>query len=181
MLSLRHYAAAATIALACSLPGCVAPGPQVPATATLMTQGNHGPVSFRTDQPGRVYIKDDSNGVTLYSSEVNRGQLVEVNPVEDVIRVDGRDVSFYAMDNDHRFQIYFEPQPHADVVRYRVEKESVERRVEPADRVIERKTEIRTTDPLDRPVERKITETEIKRDPIDGTIEKKTTERQIER
>lgn len=179
MLRLRHYAAGATLGLALIFGGCGAPsGPVIPGSATMMSQGSRGPVSFRASESGRVYIKDDFNDVTLYSAEVDRGELVEVNPVEDVIRVDGRTASSYAMDDDHQYQIYFEPVPKADLVRYRVEKETVERRVEPADRVIERKTEIRT-EPLDRSVERKTTE--IKRDPIDGTIERKTTETEVER
>jgi hypothetical protein len=151
--------------------GCAAPqGPVIPSNATMMSQGNNGPVSFRATEPGRVFIKDDWNGVTLYSTDVSRSDLIEVNPVDDEIRLNGRTASEYAMDDNHLYQIYFEPLREARTVTY---KETVEHRRN--DPVVERRTEIRT-EPLDRGVERKTVE--IRRD--DGTIERRTVETEVD-
>jgi hypothetical protein len=171
MLRLRHYAAGATLGFALMFGGCAAPqGPVIPSSATLMSQGNNGAVTWRATESGRAYIRDDFNGVTLYSTELNRGEMIEVNPVDDEIRVNGRTASEYAMDDHHHYQIYFEPVRGARTVTYRETVE--ERRPDP---VIERRTEIRT-EPADRTVERKTVE--IRRD--DGTIERRTTVEEVD-
>ncbi len=125
MMNLRHYAAGAAMGLVVMLSGCADRPNDVPAAATLMTSGNNDRVSFRPTEYGRVYITDDTDHKILYQGEVDRGEMVEVNPRDDKVVVDGRTVMDRPLEDGHNYRIYFEPVPKERVVRYRVVEEEV--------------------------------------------------------
>ena len=124
-MSLRHYAAGAAMGLMVMLSGCADRPNTVPASATLMTTGSNDRVSFRPTEYGRVYVTDDTDHKILYQAEVDRGEMVEVNPKDDKIVVDGRTVMDRPLEDTHNYRIYFQPVAHERVVRYRVTEEEV--------------------------------------------------------
>jgi hypothetical protein len=114
---LRPFVAVGSMCLLVILSGCADRPLSVPASATLMTEGSNR-ASFRTQQFGRVYITDETDKRILYQGDVDNGEMVEVNSVDDRILVGGRTVSERAMDDNHQYRIFFEPLSRDRTSRY---------------------------------------------------------------
>jgi hypothetical protein len=121
---LRPFAAAFATVLLVILSGCADRPMSVPSSATLMTEGSNR-ASFRTQHFGRVYITDETDKRILYQGDVDNGEMVEVNSVDDRIMVGGRTVSERAMDDNHQYRIFFEPLSRDRTARYRVDDDTV--------------------------------------------------------
>jgi hypothetical protein len=121
---LRPIAAAFATALLAILSGCADRPMSVPTSATLMTEGSNR-ASFRTQHFGRVYITDETDKRILYQGDVDNGEMVEVNAVDDRILVGGRTVSERTMDDNHQYRIFFEPLSRERTARYRVDDDDV--------------------------------------------------------
>ena len=124
MPNLRPFAAAFATALLVILSGCADRPMSVPSSATLMTEGSNR-ASFRTQHFGRVYVTDETDKRILYQGDVDNGEMVEVNSVDDRIMVGGRTVSERAMDDNHQYRIFFEPLSRERTARYRVDDDTV--------------------------------------------------------
>lgn len=109
MTKLRQSAAAVTIGVLAMLSGCADRPMPVPATASLMSEGNGDRIAFMPTQYGRVYVSDRTDDKILYQGEVQRGDTVEVRPKEDRIMVGGRITSDRPLDDGHQYRIFFEP------------------------------------------------------------------------
>ena len=120
MHMLRQCVAGATLGLMLVVSGCADRPMSVPASASLMTEGNGDRISFRPTEFGRVYVTDrtDSDRI-LYQGEVERGDMVEVNVVDDRVTVGGRTVTERPMDSGHEYKIFFEPMTKERTVRYK--------------------------------------------------------------
>ena len=124
MRRFRQYAAGVAVGLMAFLSGCADRPMSVPASASLMTEGSQR-ASFRATDDGRVYVTDDTDKKILYQGDINKGEMVEVNAVDDRIILGGRTVSERAMDDNHQYRLFFEPLSHERTVRYRVVEEPV--------------------------------------------------------
>jgi hypothetical protein len=126
MTKLRRYAVGLSAGLMGLLlaGGCAAPGPSVPASATLMSTGN-AQVAFRPAEYGRVYVVDETKHKILYQADVDRAQTVQLDAAKDTISVDGRTVSQPALPEGNEYRIFFEPMSKERVVKYRVTEERV--------------------------------------------------------
>jgi len=119
MLSLRHYAAGMTIGLATLVTGCAEPAMPVPPSASLMMEGNGDRIMYRAPEYGRVYVMDPVDRKVVYSGDVQRGDAVEINAIDDRVQVAGRTVFDRPLQNGRNYQIYFEPLSEERVVRQR--------------------------------------------------------------
>jgi len=124
MSRFRQYAAGVAVGLMAFLSGCADRPMSVPASASLMTEGSQR-ASFRATDHGRVYVTDDTDKKILYQGDIDKGEMVEINAVDDRIMVGGRTVSERAMDDNHQYRLFFEPLSSERTVRYRVVEEPV--------------------------------------------------------
>jgi len=124
MCRFRQYAAGVAVGLMAILSGCADRPMSVPASASLMTEGSQR-ASFRATDHGRVYVTDDTDKKILYQGDIDKGEMVEINAVDDRIMVGGRTVSERAMDDNHQYRLFFEPLSTERTVRYRVVEEPV--------------------------------------------------------
>jgi hypothetical protein len=118
MPNVRPFAAVLATSLLVILSGCADRPLSVPSSATLMSEGSNK-TSFRTQQYGRVYVTDETAKRILYQGDVDSGQMVDVNAVDDRIQIGGRTVTDQVMDDNHQYKIFFEPLSQERVVRYR--------------------------------------------------------------
>jgi hypothetical protein len=123
MFSLRQYAAGMAVSLMAILSGCADRPMAVPASASLMTEGSGDHVSFRPTQFGRVYVTDETDKKILYQGDVDRGEMVEVNPRDDRVMVAGRTVTEQPLVDNHQYRVFFEPMTRERVVKYKVVEE----------------------------------------------------------
>jgi len=124
MCRFRQYAAGVAVGLMAILSGCADRPMSVPASASLMTEGSQR-ASFRATDHGRVYVTDDTDKKILYQGDIDKGEMVDINAVDDRIMVGGRTVSERAMDDNHQYRLFFEPLSTERTVRYRVVEEPV--------------------------------------------------------
>ena len=124
MCRFRQYAAGVAVGLMAILSGCADRPVSVPASASLMTEGSQR-ASFRATDHGRVYVTDDTDKKILYQGDIDKGEMVEINAVDDRIMVGGRTVTERAMDDNHQYRLFFEPLSSERTVRYRVVEEPV--------------------------------------------------------
>jgi hypothetical protein len=83
--------------LAASLPfmgvalgGCASErGMDVPASATLAADAV-GTVDYRAPHDGMIYVYDRTNDQLIYSGVVHRGEMFEIDAVNDRMLLDGR-------------------------------------------------------------------------------------------
>lgn len=118
MPHLRPFAAVLATSLLVILSGCAERPLSVPSSATLMSEGSDK-ASFRTQHYGRVYVTDETDKRILYQGDVDSGQMVDVNAVDDRIQIGGRTVSDRVMDDNHQYKIFFEPLSQERTARYR--------------------------------------------------------------
>src|SRR5581483_12513358 len=86
--------------------GCAAQRPaDVPLSATVQTEGPNKLV-YTADQDGTVWVSDANNGKILYSTRVNRGDSLTVDPDNNRIMLNGQTVFNSDVTNDNH-QIYF--------------------------------------------------------------------------
>lgn len=121
-MRMRQCVVGVAVSLLAVAGGCATKEAAVPMSATLMTSGNTR-ATFRPTEYGRVYVSDRTDQKILYQADVNNGELVEVNAETDRVMVDGRIVSDRTLDNNHEFQIFFEPLNKERTVQHRVVEE----------------------------------------------------------
>ena len=120
MRTLRQCVAGATLGLLLAVGGCAERPMSVPSSANLMTEGNGDRISFRPTEYGRVYVTDQTDaGRIIYQGEVNAGEMVELNALDDRVLIAGRTVTERALDSGHDFKIFFEPLTKERTVRYK--------------------------------------------------------------
>jgi hypothetical protein len=98
MNAFRHFAApVVALCISAGVIGCASEpkAEQVPAGARLAMQGDQQLV-YTVQDDGKVYIYDVDDGTLLYSGQVEKGQVVTVDPDEDTIMIDSR----LALEND---------------------------------------------------------------------------------
>jgi hypothetical protein len=117
MPNLRFYAPALSLTLLVILSGCADRPMSVPSSATLMTEGSNR-ASFRATEFGRVYVTDETDKRILYQGDVDKGEMVEVNSVDDRILIGGRTVTDRPMDDNHQYRVFFEPMSRERSERY---------------------------------------------------------------
>lgn len=101
--------------------GCAHRADEVPASASLMGEGRE--TSFRATEYGRVYVVDRDLDRVVYQGDVDKGEMVEVEPDRDRVRIAGRTVAETDLANNGIYRIYFEPMVKERVVKYRVVEE----------------------------------------------------------
>lgn len=79
---------------------------EVPRRAQNMASGT-GRIEWRVDQPGRVWIGDDRRESVVIAEDVRRGDLVEVNPGKNQVKINGRIVFDQNMESKHQHSIFF--------------------------------------------------------------------------
>ncbi len=138
MNAFRHFAApVVALCISAGVIGCASEpkAEQVPAGARLAMQGDQQLV-YTVQDDGKVYIYDVDDGTLLYSGQVEKGQVVTVDPDEDTIMIDSR----LALENDigagNRHRIYFKPDRNPDRVieeRTTIREQSSGERIDPRD------------------------------------------------
>jgi hypothetical protein len=82
--------------------------PQIPADATLMTEGQKS-LTFRATEPGTVYVYNRNDNKMVYSGEMERGQSLAINPDQNRITIDGRTVLEKGLDDNETLRVFFKP------------------------------------------------------------------------
>jgi hypothetical protein len=82
--------------------------PQIPADATLMTEGQKS-LTFRATEPGIVYVYNRNDNKMVYSGEMERGQSLSVDPDRNRITIDGRTVLEKGLDANETLRVFFKP------------------------------------------------------------------------
>src|SRR5437667_1591748 len=95
--------------LAVLLAGCMAErNAQVPSEATVSAEGS-GHVSYRAPQDGKVYVFDRNQNRVVYAGDIQKDQLVLVDPDADHITVGNSVVSEKGLHKGDTHRIFFEP------------------------------------------------------------------------
>ncbi len=81
--------------------------PAVPASAMVGSEGD-GQLSYLTGAGGTAYVYDATDDKLLWSSPVARGQTITLDPVKNLITVDGKTVQEKLLHNGHKHRIFFE-------------------------------------------------------------------------
>jgi|SwirhisoilCB2_FD_contig_51_3775716_length_428_multi_2_in_0_out_0_1 hypothetical protein len=118
MFRLRHFVAPlAGLALSLGVVGCATTNEHVPSNAQMVSSGNET-VAFTAPRHGMVYVVDKNTNKLLYSGNVDRGQVVTIDPTkrDRNITLDNNTVTQESLNVGHTYQIYFEPSDHADRV-----------------------------------------------------------------
>ena|SRR5438552_7547344 len=110
MIAVRHIALPAWMcALALFLAGCMAErNSQIPTEATVSSEGS-GHVSYRAPQDGKVYVFDRNNDRVIYAGDVEKDQLVTVDPDTDHVTVGNQVVLEKGLHKGNTHRIFFEP------------------------------------------------------------------------
>lgn len=82
--------------------------PQIPADATLMTEGQKS-LTFRATEPGTVYVYNRNDNKMVYSGEMEGGQSLSVDPERNRITIDGRTVLEKGLDNNQTLRVFYKP------------------------------------------------------------------------
>ena len=83
----------------------------VPSTAENMASGS-GRVSWRAESTGQVWVGNDKKRSLVVDSRVNSGDLVEVDPKGNRVKVNGREVFKQNMESRDSHTIFFMPDGH---------------------------------------------------------------------
>ncbi len=111
MLRVSHIAAPLVLGLGLSLglAGCADHDRAIPNDAVILREGRNA-LSATANQPGTVYVYDNSTNKLLYSGPVAKNDVVRVDPSADRITVNGNTVSQQSLDDAHHYRIYEEEQ-----------------------------------------------------------------------
>jgi hypothetical protein len=101
-----------------SLEGCAQENrPDVPSDAMQVASGGKV-VAFTAPHDGKAYLRDDTDGKVVYSTDLRRDQVMRFDPALDIVRIDGNTAPEGIADPGHDHSIYFArsaPPDRADV------------------------------------------------------------------
>lgn len=89
-----------------SLPACQSQ-PTIPMSAVPVSSGT-GLVSYRTAEPGELFIYDRSNNTLVYRGLVNADQLVVVDPPNGRVTIGNAVVLEKPLSNADEYQFYLD-------------------------------------------------------------------------
>ena len=126
MVLVRRIAVSAGLCmLGAFLAGCMSERNQhVAPQATLASEGT-GEVSYRAPEDGKVYVFDQNDNRVVYVGDVQKDQLVQVDPNKDDITVGDKIVFEKGLHKGNSHRIFFEDQ-NAQTARHRVTEERTE-------------------------------------------------------
>ena len=112
MIQGRNFAAitlgAAILALAA---GCATDQPaNIPGSADMVAEGNRRLV-YQAPDHGMIYIYNDSRDQLVYSGEIDRNETITIDAQEDRLMMGSQELAEQDLDPDHRYRVYFDPQP----------------------------------------------------------------------
>jgi hypothetical protein len=107
--ALRTWAIALIVAVAASLlgAGCTATGKNAIPPGTDRVTSGEGPIDYRAQHDGDIWIYDADSKKMVYTGPVRDGDRVRVNTGANQILVGGRTVSERPLNGDHKYEIYF--------------------------------------------------------------------------
>ena len=83
----------------------------IPAGAHLEQTGAGG-LSYTAHEAGNAYVLDADNNTKVFQGHMNNGDQLVVNPNQDKIVLAGNNADHsVALKPDHRYSIYFTPDP----------------------------------------------------------------------
>ena len=82
------------------------PYAEIPRRARSMASGT-GRIEWRVEESGRVWVGNDKRKSVVYSGDVRRGDVVEVIPGSNQVKVNGRTVFDQNMESRHEHTIFF--------------------------------------------------------------------------
>ena len=113
--------------------GCAAErNKDIPAEAKLVAQGEKD-LTYRTPDEGKVWIFDKNSNAVLYSSKLDKDQVIKVEAMRDRITVDDRTVLSQKIHDHAPMNIFFEREASPRVTE-----------VQPAGQTIIREREVQT-------------------------------------
>jgi hypothetical protein len=93
-------------AVGLTLGGCESVAP-VPSSAMQVSSGE-GAVSYRTADPGQIYVYDKTWNQLAYTGQVKANQLVAVDPGAGKVTIDGTIVVQKPLGGGDKFDIYLD-------------------------------------------------------------------------
>lgn len=87
--------------------GGSSPYGNVPSSAENMSSGS-GKITWRAESSGHVWIGNDRQRSVVVDSNVNSGDLVEVDPRSNRVKVNGREIYSQNMESKHTHSIFFQ-------------------------------------------------------------------------
>jgi hypothetical protein len=109
----RHTFAAGAILAAALASGCATNHPSaVPKAArSVVRQGGHEVARFAAPERGIAFVYDRSSGTKVYSGWLKGGEVLEVDPPHDEVRIGERVVSERDLRDESEYEVWFEPRP----------------------------------------------------------------------
>ncbi|WP_428939867.1 hypothetical protein [Fontivita pretiosa] len=80
----------------------------VPKSAELLREGS-GELSARASSDGKAYLYDVNDGRVVWSGNVQRGELITIDPDNDRAAVEGKVVFDQNLERRHSHRIYLDP------------------------------------------------------------------------
>jgi hypothetical protein len=80
----------------------------VPRSAELLREGS-GELSVRASSDGRAYLYDADAARVVWSGNVQRGQLITIDPDNDRAAIEGTVVFDRNLERKHTHRIYLDP------------------------------------------------------------------------
>ena len=80
--------------------------PDVPSDAMQVSSGG-GVVAFAASHDGKAYLRDDTDGRVVYSTDLRRDQVMRFDPALDAVRIDGNTAPEGIDHPNHDHSIYF--------------------------------------------------------------------------
>lgn len=108
----------------------------IPDNSVILQEAKNHPLHASAPRAGTVYVYDESQKKLVYSGPVARGDSIDLNATTDKVRINDKVVAQQELDNDHRFQIYFQEAGRND--RVLLKDADANRDVEIRDRSVDR-------------------------------------------
>jgi hypothetical protein len=91
--------------------GCASDHPgNIPGSADMVAEGNRRLV-YQAPDHGMIYVYNDTRDKLIYSGEIDRNETITIDLEEDRLMMGAQELSEQDFDPDHRYQVYFDPQP----------------------------------------------------------------------
>jgi hypothetical protein len=113
MLFLRQFAVPAVLGLSMAvgstaLIGCSHDRDEMVPPSAMMSAEGDSRLSFRAPNDGTVYIYDTDANRLVYSGQVEKGQLLVLDPGQDELTLDGKTLTEKRIDRGDKHQIFFD-------------------------------------------------------------------------
>jgi hypothetical protein len=120
MIGIRRLALPAWYALALLLAGCMADrSSQIPANARLASEGT-GQVTYRAADDGKVYVFDQNDNKIIYSGDIQKGQIVTVDPQANRVMIGDNVVSERSLHAGNSHRIFVDTSTEAQPAKHTV-------------------------------------------------------------